>query len=79
VRLPAYARLDVRAERTFDVGKRRLSVFVDALTVLNRATAGPAFGAIRRGTGEAVGFTERLYPRLLTAGLRFEFGRRLPE
>jgi hypothetical protein len=86
VRLPAYARLDVRAERTFDVGKRRLSVFVDALNVLNRANAGltrapggPAEAPPPRGTGEAVGFTERLYPRLLTAGLRFEFGRRLPE
>lgn len=79
VRLPAYARLDVRAERTFDVGKRRIAVFVDALNVLNRVNVGPADGAIRPGTGEAVGFTERLYPRLVTAGLRVELGRRSPD
>ena len=38
-----------------------------------RANVGLADGAITRDTGEAVGFTERLFPRLVTAGLRFEF------
>jgi hypothetical protein len=72
-RLPAYARLDVRAERTFDRGGRRFIAFAEALNVLNRVNLGPADGVILRDTGQAVGFTERLFPRLLTAGLRFEF------
>jgi hypothetical protein len=72
-RLPAYARLDARAERTFDPRGRRVTVFAEALNVLNRVNLGPADGAILRDTGAAVGFTERLLPRLLTAGLRFEF------
>ncbi len=72
-RLPAYARLDLRAERTFDRAGRRFTLFAEAINVLNRTNVGPADGAIIRDTGEAVGFTERLFPRLATAGLRFEF------
>ena len=72
-RLPAYARLDLRSERTFDQGGRRFTLFGDVLNVLNRVNVGLADGAITRDTGEAVGFTERLFPRLVTAGLRFEF------
>ncbi len=72
-RLPAYARLDLRAERTFDHAGRRFTLFAEALNVLNRVNLGLADGAIARDTGEALGFTERLFPRLVTAGLRFEF------
>jgi hypothetical protein len=72
-RLPAYARLDVRAERTFDRRGRRFTLFAEALNVLNRRNLGLADGAIRLDTGEAVGFTEHLFPRLLTAGIRVEF------
>jgi len=73
VRLPAYARLDVRAERTFRYAGRRFTLFGEALNVLNRVNVGLADGAIMRDTGEALGFTERLFPRLVTAGVRFEF------
>jgi hypothetical protein len=72
-RLPAYARLDLRAERTFDLGERRFALFAEALNVLNHANVGLADGVITRDTGEAVGFTERLFPRVMTAGLRLEF------
>jgi len=73
VRLPAYARLDLRAERTFHYAGRRFTVFGEAINVLNRVNVGVADGVITRDTGEALGYTERLYPRLLTAGVRFEF------
>ena len=73
MRLPAYTRLDVRAERTFHYAGRRFTVFGEALNVLDRINVGLADGAIMRDTGEALGFTERLFPRLLTAGMRFEF------
>lgn len=72
-RLPAYARLDVRAQRAFPHWGRRFTVFVEAVNVLNRVNLGPADGVIRRDTAEAIGFTERLFPRLFTAGLRCEF------
>jgi hypothetical protein len=71
-RLPAYARLDVRAERAFDHRARRFIVFAEALNLLNRANLGRSDGTILPDTGAAVGFTERLLPRVLTAGLRFE-------
>jgi hypothetical protein len=73
VRLPAYARLDVRADRTFRYAGRRFTLFGEALNVLNRVNVGLADGAIMRDSGEALGFTERLFPRLVTAGVRFEF------
>jgi hypothetical protein len=74
VRLPAYARLDLRVERTFTTGSRRhLTPFAEVVNVLNRANLGAASGVIRPRTGEAIGFTERLFPRLMTAGLRVEF------
>jgi hypothetical protein len=72
-RLPAYARLDVRADRPFELRRRRVTAFVEVLNVLNRANMGPANGFIAPDTRQAVGFTERLFPRLATAGLRVEF------
>jgi hypothetical protein len=73
VRLPAYSRLDVRAERAFHVAARRVTMFFEVLNVLNHANLVAATGVIRRETGEAVGFTEPLLPRLPSAGLRIEF------
>jgi outer membrane cobalamin receptor len=73
VRLPAYARLDLRAERTFDHGGRRFTLFAETLNVLNRMNLGLADGAITPGTGEAVGFTGQRFGRLVTVGVRFEF------
>ena len=73
VRLPVYARLDLRAERTFDRGALRVTPFAETLNLLNRTNLGLADGVITHDTGEAVGFTERLFPRLISAGLRLEF------
>ena len=70
VRLPAYARLDLRAERTVPPAGRRLSLFVDVLNVLNRANVGLSDGVDRSRTGAATGFTERLFPRIVTGGVR---------
>jgi TonB dependent receptor len=73
VSLPAYARLDLRSERTIERGGRRMTLFVEALNVLNRRNQGVAEGTIVAGTGEAIGFTEPLLPRLMTAGVRVAF------
>jgi hypothetical protein len=72
-RLPRYARLDVRADRTFTFTKRRLTLFAELVNVLNRANMGPADGTVRFATREAVGFVEELFPLLPSAGLLLEF------
>lgn len=72
----------MRTERLWNKSSTRLASLlvavvvtpaVTALNVLNRVNVGPADGTVMRDTGEALGFTERLYPRLMTAGIRFEF------
>jgi hypothetical protein len=73
VRLPPYARLDVRGDRTFDVRGRRLTLFLEVLNALNRTNLGLANGSIRPETGEAVGFTSARLPRLVSGGLEVAF------
>ena len=73
VRLPNYARLDIRASRSFNYAAGRLTLFVEILNVLNRTNRGLADGFIRPGTGEAAGFTEPLIPRFPSAGILIEF------
>lgn len=72
VRLPAYARLDLRASRTFHWSTRRLTLFAEVLNALGRDNRGRTSGAIRPN-GLVTGFTEALFPRLPSAGLRVEF------
>ena len=71
-RLPPYARLDLRAERTFTRGGRRLTLFAEIVNVLDRTNLWLADG-LGTPTGEAGGFTQRLDPRLLSGGVRVEF------
>jgi hypothetical protein len=73
VRLPAYARLDLRGDREFDYFGRRLTLFVEVLNVLNRANAGLANGSVNLPTGEAVGFTDALLRRSASAGVVIQF------
>ncbi len=72
VRLPAYARLDLRASRTFHWSTRRLTLFAEVLNALGRDNLGRTSGTIRP-SGVVSGFTESLFPRLPSAGLRIEF------
>ena len=71
-RLPTYQRLDLRADHVWGPPGRRATLFTEVVNVLNRTNHGLA-GHRLSSTGEAVGLTERLFPRLLTAGLRIEF------
>lgn len=73
VRLPAYARLDLRADRGFEYFGRRLTLFVEVLNVLDRANAGLADGWVNPSTGEAIGFTDALFRRRASAGVLIEF------
>lgn len=72
VRLPVYARLDLRASRTFHWSTRRLTLFAEMLNALGRDNLGRTSGSVR-ASGLVTGFTESLFPRLPSAGLRVEF------
>ncbi len=73
VRLPAYARLDARAQHSLSYCSRRLTLYVEVLNVLDRANAGLAEGSFAPATGQALGFTEQMFPRLPSAGIRIDF------
>ena len=72
IRLPRYVRLDLRASRTFTFDRRRLTLFVEVMNALGRDNYGQADGSIRANL-EAVGYVERLIPRVPSAGLLIEF------
>jgi hypothetical protein len=72
VRLPWYARLDLRANRTFTFERRRLTLFAEILNVLGRRNLGQADG-FSRSSLEALFFTEKLIPRVPSAGFLIEF------
>jgi hypothetical protein len=73
VRLPPYARLDLRADHAFHYLGRRFTLFVETLNVLNRTNVGRAIGSVDPVTGEAIGFTHRLLRRRASAGVIIEF------
>lgn len=72
-RLPEYSRLDVRADRTFTFRRSRLTVFVEGVNVLGRRNVRARDGSVDVRTGRVSGLTERLFPRLPSAGLLIEF------
>lgn len=62
-RLPVYSRLDLRVNQAFNLGTRRLTLFVELINVMGRTNAGPSGG--RR--------VEKLLPFIPAAGCLFEF------
>jgi hypothetical protein len=72
-RLPIYARLDARFNHVFNFTKRRLTLFVEVINVLNRTNFGPDDGSIAFQTGRALGHSRSLLPVLPSAGLIVEF------
>jgi hypothetical protein len=73
LRLPDYARLDLRMTRTFDVRKGRLSLIVEVLNATGRRNQ----RALEQPFYDRFGFvpelTEDLLPIVPSAGLRVEF------
>jgi TonB dependent receptor-like, beta-barrel/CarboxypepD_reg-like domain len=72
LRLPAYSRLDVRADRAFTWSSRRLVVFVDVANVLNRTNLRNTSYSIDRA-GRVFETTESLMPIVPSGGLVIEF------
>jgi hypothetical protein len=72
MRLPAYTRLDVRADRAFHWRPGRLVLFVEVANALNRTNLrNTPFGVDRNG--RIFGATEPLMPIVPSAGFVFEF------
>lgn len=72
LRLPAYARLDVRADRTFSVGGRRITLFVEVANALNRRNLRNVPYGVERD-GRVGGGTEAMLPILPSAGFVVDF------
>jgi hypothetical protein len=72
LRLPAYSRLDVRADRAFNWSGRRLILFVDVASVLNRTNLRNASYTVDRA-GRVFETTESLMPIVPSGGFVFEF------
>jgi outer membrane receptor for ferrienterochelin and colicin len=80
VRLPLYARLDLRATRAFNFDSRRLSLFVEILNVLGRENRTAACACTNwadaprvQSDGRVSGATQRLFPFLPSLGFVFDF------
>ena len=72
VRLPAYSRLDVRADRSFNWSGRRLVLFVDVANVSDHTNLRNASYAVDRA-GRVFGATESLMPIVPSGGFMIEF------
>jgi hypothetical protein len=72
-RLPAYSRLDVRADRAFTYRRSRLTLFVEVLNVLDRENVRTQSPSLNLRTGQVFQLTEKLFPVLPSAGVLIEF------
>ncbi len=72
-RLPDYARLDLRTDRAFTYRKRRLTLFVEVIHVLNRDNGRTSVGDLNPATRVVTGITERVFSLLPSADVLIEF------
>jgi hypothetical protein len=72
LRLPLYARLDVRANRTFTFDRRRLTLFVELMNALDHENLSQSNGSVRQ-TLQVTGLFQKLIPRVPSAGILIEF------
>jgi hypothetical protein len=72
LRLPAYVRLDVRADRTFTWSARRVTLFGEVANVLNRQNLRNASYGVDP-VGRVQGPTDTLLPIVPSAGIVIEF------
>ena len=72
LRLPAYARLDVRADRTFTWSARRMTLFVEVANALNHQNLRNVPYGVDR-TGRVQEPTDTLLPIIPSAGMVIEF------
>ena len=73
IRLPAYSRLDLRADRTFTYRKSRLTLFIEVVNAMNRDNYRPNSPGINIQTRRVFEPLESLFPLLPVAGILIEF------
>ncbi len=73
LRVPVYSRLDVRGNRTFNIGSRRLTLFVEVLNLLGRENVRAGSPGVNPRTFEVFELFQTMIPRVPSAGLLIEF------
>jgi TonB-dependent receptor-like protein/carboxypeptidase family protein len=73
LRLPPYARLDLRLNRTFNRPSSRITLFVEFLNVFNRENVRFTPPGVNGRTGQAFGLFESMIPFVPSAGVQVEF------
>ena len=73
IRLPAYSRLDLHADRTFTYRKSRLTLFIEVVNATNRDNYRPNSYFVNTNTRRAFEPIESLFPLLPVAGVLIEF------
>jgi outer membrane cobalamin receptor len=73
VRVPAYSRLDVRANRTFNIKKARLTLYAEIMNVLNHENYRYAGTSILIPSGQVFFDRETTFPFLPAAGITVEW------
>ena len=73
VRVPDYARLDLRADRTFTYRKSRLTLFLEVVNATNRDNYRQSSTGINLATRRVNNPLDTMFPLLPVAGVLFEF------
>ena len=73
LRLPEYARLDLRADRTFTYRKSRLTVFLEVVNATNRDNYRPSEAGVNINTRRIFEPFETTFPLLPVGGILIEF------
>ena len=73
LRLPVYARLDLRADRTFTYRKSRLTLFMEIVNATNRRKFPPEQPGVNLVTRRVFEPAETTFPSFRSAGILLEF------
>jgi len=73
LRVPVYARLDVRANRTFNYRRTRLTLFAEVINAFARDNVRVASPGINVRTRQVFGLYETMIPLMPSAGILLEF------
>jgi hypothetical protein len=72
-RVPVYSRVDVRVDRTYRWGSRRLTLFAEVANVVDRENFRQVLPFVDFRTGEAFGPLQPMFPILPSIGATLEF------
>jgi len=73
LRLPTYSRVDLRGNRTFNWSRKRLTLFVEVINLLNRDNVRFNPPGVNSTTRRVSNLFESLIPIVPSAGILIEF------